>query len=317
LTIPAFGELNMATMVRRLVAGAGVASAVAAGGVACWAHEKTKNLSPDQRGSVLARVQETRSAFQQARKMQDAYTAQHHPVLVASFPPKPFTMANNEANKEIYALATPHAVDISKVLRRNQGAPVFRYDANLPALLPDLPGESRKGFVFAGSFPEVQDPQARASLVNEDYVRCKSELEILHPETRSLKSVKDVLITGTSDPEKCLQFKNAFLRALACQAAISPLPLDPQTPYSDTLVFNEDLEATGDLTNMPATVQKQIWRGNFTVCNRYSTLKTRLSGGRWKDVGAVVAGTTNNGVCRSLVLKEIRQLIDEAKRQRE
>lgn len=316
----------MASITRKLLVGAGAASAITAGGIAYWINGKTKNLPDDQRGGVLPRTKEIVSAFQQSKKIQDEYTAQHHQDLVSSLSSKQFTVTSDKAKKEIDTLRTSYyAGYLSGALQRNPGAtaPIFRYDGNLPVLLPTLPGETHKGFVFAGSSPEVHDPQARSSILDGEYVRCKSELEIADPtEKNSWNRNKkvDVLVTGTTDHSKCNQFKNAFLRDIAYQAATSHQPLDPQSPYSDTPVFNcseTGVEATGDLTDIPETAKRRIRLGDFTACNFYSLQKTRQSGGSYKEVGAIAAGTTNDEVCQSLHFGHMRKLIDQTKKQQE
>ncbi len=316
----------MTCITRRLLMGAGAASAVTVSGIAYWMNGKTKNLPSDQRGSLLSRTKEVASTFQQSKKIQDEYTAQHHQDLVSSLSSKQFTATSDKAKKEIDTLRTSYyAGYISEALQRNQGItpPIFRYDENLPVLLPTLPGETHKGFVFAGSSPEIHDPQARSFILDGDYIRCKSELEITDPQEKSSwnrnKKV-DVLVTGTTDHRKCSEFKNAFLRDLAYRAATSHQPVDPQSPYSDTPVFNcseKGLEATGDLTDIPEAVKRHIRLGDFTACNFYSLQKTRQSGGSYKEVGAIAAGTTNDEVCQSLHFGHMRKLIDQTKKQQE
>jgi hypothetical protein len=319
----------MAFITRKLLVGAGAASAITAGGIAYWVSGKTKNLPVDQRGSVLPRMKEIVFAFQQSKKIQDEYTAWHHQDLVSSLSSKQFTVTSDKGKKEIDTLRTSYyAGYISEALQRNPGVtpPIFRYDENLPVLLPSLPGETHayQGFVFAGSSPEVHDAQARSSILDGDYIRCKSELEIADPKKKdslwNKRKEVDVLVTGTTDPRKCNQFKNAFLRDVAYQAARSHQPVDPESPYSDTPVFNcseKGFEATGDLTDIPETAKRHIRLGDFTACNFYSLQKTRQSGGRYKEVGAIAAGTTNDEVCQSLHFGHMRKLIDQTQKQQE
>ncbi len=314
----------MATAIRNLLIGAGAASALAAGSFASWINGKTKTLPDDQKGSVFPRMKEVVSAFQQSKKIQDAYTAQHHLDLVTSLSSKQFTTTSDRAKKEMDALSTSYyAGYISGALQKNPDAtpPIFRYDGNLRVCLPTLPGDIHKGFVFAGSSPQIHDPQARSSILDGDYVRCKSELEIADPKGKGSwnqhKKV-DVLVTGTTDHRKCNQFKNAFLRDLAYHSASSLQPLDPQSPYSDTPVFSlseKGLEAAGDLTDMPETAKNDVRLGNFAACNFYSLQKTRLSHGSYKEVGAIATGTTNEKVCEPLQFGSMRDLIEKTKNQ--
>jgi hypothetical protein len=200
-------------------------------------------------------------------------------------------------------------------------APIFRYDDHLPVILPTLPGKPHKGFVFAGSLPEVLDTQARDSILEGNYVRCKSELEVVDPKAPNWAHAKykkvDVIVTGTTQG-KCHHFKNDFLRDLSYVAATSHKPLNPEHPYSDTPVFDcseKGIEATGDLTNIPQPTKDKVVWGNFTACNFYSLQKTRLSSGSYKEVGAIVAGTTDEEVCLDLHFGHMRKRIDETKKQ--
>lgn len=310
----------MGAIVRSLLVGAGAISAAATAGLAYWVDGKTKELPADQRGNLLLRMQGVMAAYQQSKKIEDPYTAELHLDLATSLSSREFTVTSDRSEKETDAVKTSYyAGYIPEALRRNPGMapPIFRYDNNLPVILPHLLGSAQihKGFVFAGLAPQIHDTQARASILHGVYVRCKDELEIAKPAAKKI----DVIITGTTEESKCSQFKNAFLRDVAWLSADDIRPLDPSHPYSDTPVFDcseKGCEKTGDLANMPETTKRKISIENFTACNFHALVKTRLSGGRYKEVGAIVAGTENDNVCSDLHFAHMRELIAANKRQK-
>jgi hypothetical protein len=173
----------------------------------------------------------------------------------------------------------------------------------LPVLLPTSPGETHKGYVYAGPSSEIHDPQARSFILDGDYIRCKSELEITDPQEKSSSNRNkkvDVIIAGTTDPCKCSEFKNAFLRDLAYLAATTNEPVDPQSPYVDTPVFIcswRGFEETGDLTDLSKNEKTLIKDGDFIACNFYSLEKTTQTYGKYKPVGAIIAGRKDKKVC--------------------
>ena len=57
----------------------------------------------------------------------------------------------------------------------------------------------------------------------------------------------------------------------------------------------------GDLAKMPESVKRKIRLGTFTYCDYYSHRKTRLSQDGYKEVGAIVAGTTDPNVCQDFI----------------
>ena len=312
----------MTHMIRNALVGAGAFAATAIGSFAYWVNGKTKELPTDQKGSLFSRMREVISSFQQSKKIQNSYTAERHLDLTASLSSRSSTLASNRSQKEIDVLRTSYyAGYIPEALQNNPGAtPIFRYDENLPAALPTLPGETHKGFLFAGASPQICDAQARDAILYGNYIRCRAALPVPNPKNVYKLAVPDpedaykkvdVIVAGTTEQGKCHQFKRDFLRDFAYLAAKQPL--DPQHPYSDTPVFDSSekgIKPTGDLTDMPQQTKEKILSGNFTTCNSYFSQKTRLSGDSHKDIGAIVAGTSNEEICTALAFENHRKNIE-------
>jgi len=316
----------MTPLIRNMLIGAGVTVTSATMGYTDWINGKTKDLPADQKGSIFTRTKEVMGAYLLSKQMNrfegGPYKVKDHLDLVSTLASKQFTVTNNRPKKEIQALRTSYyAGYLAEALRANPGInpPIVRYDENLPVILPTLPGETHKGFVFAGTSPHIHDMQARDSILNGDYRRCKCLLELEdQSEKLSWRKYKhvDVIVTGTTDFRICSHFKKDFLRDCASLAASSHKSIDPEHPYSDTPVFDyseKGIESRGDLIDMPHQTKQKIHQGDFTVCNNYNQQKTRLSQDSYKKVGAIVTGIKDERVCSPLMYGEIRKFITDQK----
>ncbi len=326
-----------------------------------WVSSNRDQLPELQKGWLLTRVTETLYALYQSTNIQDPYTAKHHAKLVASLSSRAYTVMSPQTERELDTIEmTYFAGYVAERLEKTPGAtpltepseqpewtfnpntrpeyarampipfptkpeatpPIFRWDAHLSLVLPDLLRNIHSGFIFAGSTPRIHDTKARDSILQGNYVRCKSELEVADPNRSSFSPRKykqiDVILTGTTDLEKCRCFKNDYLRDLAYRAATWDKPLNPEHPYSDTPVFDvseKGVEETGDLTNIPEQARVKFLWGTFTACNVYELQKTRLSNGNLKQVGAILVGTTDEEACHSLRLGEMSKLVKQLNNQ--
>ena len=204
--------------------------------------------------------------------------------------------------------------------KSGEQTPVFRYVAKLPtvSLLPE--GKFRKGFVFAGSAARPHDPQTREAISSGNYVVCPSAVETRvqagKASERSHLIDIDVIIAGTQDwPAKCDQFATDHLRDIAYRAAIDPpRPIDA-APHSDTHVFHcagTKCKRDGDLMTMSDEARHHILMGNSVICHKIFMEKTILSEGMYKDVGAIVAGSTRVQACTKILLPYLDYMLEES-----
>lgn len=287
----------MSAIIRNALVGLGALSTTAIGGVAYWVNGKTNHLPADQKGSLLTRMNEVLGSFKRSRQIQHGDTADYHTELVASLSSREFTSRKNAPYPPIH---------IAEGVRMSPGMspPIFRYTGNPPVNYPEPPLPTAPNeFVFAGRSPLILDKEVRASILEGEYIRCKSDLQVIDPNaTLPLKRVErvDVLITGTTNDEVCRQFRNALLQDFAQLAATEQLA--PNQAYSETPVFDcseEGIETIGDLSNMPEKTKKKIRSGDFTACNYFMIWETRLSLDA-KGVGAIAAGSTDGSICEKL-----------------
>lgn len=68
---------------------------------------------------------------------------------------------------------------------------------------------------------------------------------------------------------------------------------------------------------MPDSAKMKLRQEEFTACNFYSLIKTRLSHGSYKACGAIVIGTTNEKACDALHFEHMAELIKKNKANKE
>ena len=309
----------MASMAARVV---GSSFIVSLGGLTYWVQNRANRVEKEQRGSLLLRVRETVNAFMESRKIADKAVAEKHVDLVSSLSSKQYADANPHSKTEQDKLATSYFAGYllettSKVFGRQPF--IFRYTEDLPVCLPKIDGSPYKGFIFSGPSSKLTDGEAREQILKGQYIRCKTNLPYENGQSRSYEKM-DVILTGTTDCTKCASFQADFMQDVIMSAAgIGQKTLDPSFPLSDTPVFEvsqNQLKQVGDLSEFPETVKKTVRLGNFTLCSFYSLQKTRLSGGSYKEVGAVVSGIQNPKVCDALHFGHMRESLDSVKKEK-
>ena len=169
--------------------------------------------------------------------------------------------------------------------------PIFRYEQN------DDPAEQTNRtakFVFAGMASQLHDPKASKDLLDGNYCWC-DRFEFKTAASKESESETKVLLSGTQDQAKCMEWRDLYLRGCASLAAEEPPRLKPTHPYSDTPVFHfseQGCKRTGDLTDLREESVDAIRNQNFTACGFYSIERTRLSGDRYTGISAIAAGIT-------------------------
>jgi hypothetical protein len=307
---------------RKVLFGSGVFSIGSIGCFGYWVQQKSHQTPDGQKESLLIRMNELAVALPKTMQIEDKYTAKKHIDSVANLSSVEVA-SSDKVQKEMDKIKTSYyAGYLQEVFQDNplMSDPVFDYNENLPVVSLTLPGETHKGFVFSGPIYSLHNLKSHQDILNGNYIRCKSHVAVKNSEGGRQVNYKhvDVLITGTTDCRKCNQLKNAILRDAAMVASGISLKskIDHEDPISDTPVFDcskKGCDEVGDLTAVTEPAKSKIRRGNFTACNFYTLKKTRLSRGSYKECGAIVAGTTNEDVCKNLHFAEMRKILEKTK----
>ncbi|HLW73290.1 MAG TPA: hypothetical protein VKR54_04555 [Candidatus Babeliales bacterium] len=89
--------------------------------------------------------------------------------------------------------------------------------------------------------------------------------------------------------------------------------LNTKHPFSITSVVRYDTNEfilKGDILNLNEQDLNDISNNNYVYCPFYSLEKTRLSMGRYEEVGAIILGTTDQQAGQQLHFAKMRNLIN-------
>jgi hypothetical protein len=308
----------MVSAVGKICVGVGAFVSSGVVGVGLWTQSKSSHLEEDRRGSVVDRCRETIVAALTKNNIGDKNTRAGHVALVASLSSKSYAKkAASMVEEQLHKLATSYfAGYLFKVVEEDaeeRGIPVFKFTDNLGVCLPRINGQPYSGFIFSGETARLFDHEAREQIIDEKYVRCSAAIP------RNVHGMRDsqqeVIISGTTDCEKCRELSDTFFRDLVWVAAVGD-GISPQHPLSDTPVFEikkNNVQPVGDLSEFPESAKDPIRRLNFTACPFYTLQKTRLSRGTYKEVGAVITGIDNPQACEALQFDSLRKLLARTK----
>ncbi len=185
-----------------------------------------------------------------------------------------------------------------------------------------LPG-SHIGFLFSGEKVNIFNEKAYYAIAQKRFVTCK-DAAIIKSDKRYKKS--DVIIANTQDQKTCQKFEKMLLEDMAihgAKAQVHPsddLPLDSDHPYSVTPVFSIDNDGNfiseGDLSTISPGAREAISHQRFVACPFFALQQTRLSGGSYREVGAIITEASNKELCEDLRFGHRRTLVRSAKEAR-
>lgn len=199
--------------------------------------------------------------------------------------------------------------------------PVFRYGK-----LRNLPGEDI-GFEFCGERLDIFNQEAGQAVDKGQCVTCERALSIPSEDGYPRYKTTDVIIAldnheqEISDKEVCDEFKKAYMLDVATMV-VTGSPLDEMHPDSVTRVRRIEenrFKESGDLSYIVGDqAEADIKARNCVACPYYDYIKTRVSGGTYQDVGAIITGTTDAKVCKLLhSFGGIRELLAKTKKEKD
>ncbi|MCB1112889.1 MAG: hypothetical protein KDK72_09580 [Chlamydiia bacterium] len=301
----------MAAVAGRVFGGIGVVMA----GTALWVQQKSTHLQDERKGSFFDRSKETALAALNRGKIEDEDVRKKHIDLVVTMSSRNYAEESESLKiDQLQKLATTYfAGYLFEAVEKDaqkEGVPVFKYTEDLPVCLPKINGKPYSGYVFSGETARLFNSEARRQILDGNYVRCSDSIP-----RQNYYCKEEVIIAGTTDCEKCKEFRLDFLKDVAYSAAKKD-GLNPDYPLSDTPVINftgTSFQRVGDLAKIPESDMEMIRLLNFTACPFYSKQKTRLSQGMYKNVGAIITGIENRKACEALFFGHIEELIENTK----
>ncbi|NGX34820.1 MAG: hypothetical protein K1060chlam1_01177 [Candidatus Anoxychlamydiales bacterium] len=314
----------MATVAGKVIGGAcAIAASVSIGGVLLGVRSKASQLEPEQRGSLKSRIQETVLATIKRREIMDKSVKAQHVDLVLTMSSRDYSENAGLSKKELSKINTSYFAgylfETVETYESSTHRPhVFRFTPNLPVCLPKIDDVPYQGFVFSGDTSRIHDSDARQQILDGNYVRCSSVLPRKDSRSYDYRD-EEVIIAGTTDCGKCQDFGKGYFKdfIMASAGMGRRTSIDPKFPLSDTPVLEiegDKFKKVGDLAEFPESTKEKVRLMQYTLCPFYSLQKTRLSDGRYNEVGAVVAGAENSKVCEALHFGHIRELISAQKK---
>ncbi len=168
--------------------------------------------------SFFERLSEIMKARVVRNHIRDTYTAKGHTATIAALSSaKPIGDKIERSKQELYTLQTDYSYYLAHVVKdyigRKEKSPlVFHCEKNLkiPPFIDPV-----ETFIYSGTLAQLHNLQARIALNEGNYVDCSNRLQ----DTTEKTHKTDVLLTGTTELDKCQKFKNNLERTALNLAA--------------------------------------------------------------------------------------------------